>query len=88
MIKIKEKSLNTSFDGKLRDLSLAKSGDIIFIFNNKYIQSNAQAVTEIWESDSESLQTQQPVLDRGLMSYGIGMWLVDEGYCAKNNKNL
>ena len=82
MIKIKAKSLNTSFDAKPRDLSLAKSGDIIFIF------SNAQAVTEIWESDSESLQTQQPVLERGLMSYGIGMWLVDEGYCAKNNKNL
>ena len=45
-------------------------------------------MTEIWELESESLQTQQPVLDRGLMSYGIGMWLVDEGYCAKNNKNL
>ena len=82
MIKIEEKSLDTSFDVKPRDLSLVKSGDIILTF------SNAQAVTEIWESDSESLQTQQPVLERGLMSYGIGMWLVDEGYCAKNNKNL
>ena len=55
--------------------------DIIFLF------SNAEAVTEMWESESGSLQTQQPVLERGQMSYGIGMWLVDKGYCAKNNKN-
>ena len=71
--------MNTSFDAKPPDLSFAKSDGIIFIF------SNAQAVTEIWESESESLQIQQPVLERGLMSFGIGMWLVDEGYCAKNN---
>ena len=45
-----------------------------------------EAVTAIWESKSESLQTQEPVLERGQMSYGIGMWLVDEGYRAKNKK--
>ena len=48
------------------------------------ILSDSTAQTEIWTPETGSLESKDPDLERGLLAYGIGLWLVDAGYCARN----
>lgn len=46
--------------------------------------SYVDAPTEVWTPETGSLESKNPILDAGLLAYGIGLWIVDDGYCAKN----
>ena len=48
------------------------------------ILSDSTAQTEIWTPETGSLESKDPDLERGLLAYGIGLWLVDAGFCAQN----
>ena len=61
-----------------KNLILKENGQVYKYF------SGVDVSTEIWTPETGLLESKSPILERGILAYGIGVWLVDDGYCAKS----